>query len=312
MMRIDLTVPLGLMLLLGHSAAAVPSTGAPLHYRSGVVPLLEGKVSLDTGRDLRFLDRTEAGRVIVDLWGNPPGSAEDVVGMIVPARLDPDSRQGWGVVITEALDGHVTDSDAARTNYDRIMHDLQRDTAAANAEREQAGYGTVDLIGWADAPHYEADTHKMYWAKELAFHRPDETADSGGHTLNYAVRVLGRDSVLELNAVAGMDQLPQVRGDMQRVLQQVRFTSGHRYEDYREGTDRLATYGWRGCWAWRRPRRWASWRGACCCSRRVGCCCWRLSRPLAACSDAARPERWAVSLACRGSPPPEAWHVSEG
>ncbi|GGO18095.1 DUF2167 domain-containing protein [Deinococcus humi] len=242
-MKLHSALPLGLLLLLGHTVAATPSPDALLHYRSGVVPLLNGKVSLDTGSDLRFLDRTDAGRVIVDLWGNPPGSAEDVVGMIVPAGLDPDTQEGWGVVITESLDGHVTDKDAARTNYDRIMHDLQRDTAAANAEREQAGYGTVDLIGWADAPHYEAGTHKMYWAKELAFHGPDETAEGGEHTLNYAVRVLGRDSVLELNAVAGMDQLPQVKGDMQRVLQQVSFTSGHRYEDYTEGTDRLATYG---------------------------------------------------------------------
>ncbi len=75
------------------------------------------------------------------------------------------------------MDGYVANSDVTRTNDDRVMHDLQHDTAA-NADREQAGDGTVDLIGWVGAPHYEADIHKMYWAKELAFQGLEETRAS--------------------------------------------------------------------------------------------------------------------------------------
>lgn len=57
------------------------------------------------------------------------------------------------------------------------------------------------------------------------------------------MRVLGRDNVMELNAVAGMSQLPQIKQDMQAVLQQVSFNPGHRYEDFNGSTDKLATYG---------------------------------------------------------------------
>jgi uncharacterized membrane-anchored protein len=35
----------------------------------------------------------------------------------------------------------------------------------------------VTLGGWAEPPSYDKATHKMYWAKELAF-------GTGEHTLN--------------------------------------------------------------------------------------------------------------------------------
>jgi uncharacterized membrane-anchored protein len=75
----------------------------------------------------------------------------------------------------------------------------------------------------------------MYWAKDLDF--------GGGHTLNYDVRVLGREGVLSMNAVAGMDQLGAIRQDMQSLITQADFNPGQRYEDYNKGTDKLAAYG---------------------------------------------------------------------
>ncbi len=53
----------------------------------------------------------------------------------------------------------------------------------------------------AAPPRYEdAATHKLYWAKELNFE-----GDSGD-TLNYSICMLGRKGVLELNAIASIDQ----------------------------------------------------------------------------------------------------------
>lgn len=223
---------------------AQPTPQAPLHYQTGDISILGGQATLKTGTNLRFLDAADARRVITDLWGNPPTAAEDVQGMIVPAGAAVDSREGWGVVLTESHDGHVSDSDAAKLDYTKMMQDMQAAARDDNDERSKAGYGTVDLIGWADTPRYDSATHKMYWAKELAFH--DKDIPDGEHTLNYAVRVLGRDNVMELNAVAGMEQLPQVRQGMQTVLSQVSFNPTHRYEDFNSGTDKLATYGLAG------------------------------------------------------------------
>ncbi|MFC4425699.1 DUF2167 domain-containing protein [Deinococcus navajonensis] len=216
--------------------AASPS----LHYQTGRIPVLRGQATLDTGTSLRFLDAAGARQVIVDLWGNPPESAEDVQGLIVPVGLDPGTEQGWAIVLTESADGHVSDDDAASLNYVQLMKDMQAGTEENNSARKDAGYEPVHLIGWAETPHYDPAAHKIFWAKELAFGEGGAASD---HTLNYAVRVLGRDNVMELNAVASMGQLPQVKRDMQAVLGQVTFNAGHRYEDYRAGTDRTAAYG---------------------------------------------------------------------
>ncbi|MFC4637047.1 DUF2167 domain-containing protein [Deinococcus hohokamensis] len=229
----------GLALLLAGSAGS-SAAGPALHYQTGRLPVLGGQATLDTGKTLRYLDAAGARQVIVDQWGNPPESAEDVQGLIVPAGLEPGTEEGWAIVLTEARDGHVADDDAASLNYAQLMKDMQAGTEENNAARQEAGYEPVHLIGWAETPRYDPAAHKIYWAKELAF---GEGAAAGDHTLNYAVRVLGRDNVMELNAVAGMSQLPQVKRDMQAVLEQVTFNAGHRYEDYRAGSDKTAAYG---------------------------------------------------------------------
>jgi len=95
----------------------------------------------------------------------------------------------------------------------------------------------VELVGWAEPPHYDSLAHKLYWAKDLKF------TDDSAHTLNYSVRVLGRRGVLVLNAVSSMDQLEPVRRDMTKVIGFVEFSGGHRYADFIPGTDKVAEYG---------------------------------------------------------------------
>jgi uncharacterized membrane-anchored protein len=208
-----------------------------LQFKTGQIPLESGQVLLETGTTLRYLGPADARKVIVELWGNPASQADDVLGMIFPAAAGPADDGSWGMVITRNTDGHVSDSDAAGTDYTQVMRDMQQGVKDGNDERKQAGYESLALVGWADPPRYDAGTHKMYWAKELAFEGSEE------HTLNYAVRILGRDSVLQLNAVSGLKQLPQVRTDMQAVLGQVSYAPGQRYEDYKAGSDKLASYG---------------------------------------------------------------------
>jgi len=99
------------------------------------------------------------------------------------------------------------------------------------------GYGSVDLIGWAKPPRYDAAAHKLYWAKELKFGGEKE------NTLNYNIRMLGRGGVLVLNVVASMHQLAQVEAATPAILAMVNFQDGHRYADYNSSTDKTATYG---------------------------------------------------------------------
>jgi len=99
------------------------------------------------------------------------------------------------------------------------------------------GYDAIELVGWASPPRYDSVAKKLYWAKELKF------GDSSEHTLNYNLRLLGRRGVLVLNAVANMDQLKLVESATPAILAAVNFQDGHRYADYKDGSDKVATYG---------------------------------------------------------------------
>jgi uncharacterized membrane-anchored protein len=93
------------------------------------------------------------------------------------------------------------------------------------------------LAGWAETPHYDKAAHKLYWAKDLL------NTDSGHHGLNYNIRVLGREGVLVLNAVADISQLGQIKTEMQQVTAFTNFTAGNRYADFNDKTDKVAEYG---------------------------------------------------------------------
>jgi uncharacterized membrane-anchored protein len=207
---------------------------ASLHYKTGDVHLANGAASLRLSPAWRFLPAADAERVLTTGWGNPPGTS--ALGMIVPAGVSPLDSAGWGVIVTFRTDGYVKDDDAEDIDYNELMRQMQEDSRADNQERRRLGYPQLNLVGWATRPHYDAATHKLYWARELA------EPGSNYRTLNYDVRVLGRRGVLSLNAVSGMESLGAVERDMQDVLRLVDFEQGHRYSDFTSG-DKIAAYG---------------------------------------------------------------------
>jgi uncharacterized membrane-anchored protein len=147
------------------------------------------------------------------------------------------AKEGWAVAVTYDSSGHVADSDANSINYTEMLQTLKDDSQENNAARKKAGYPEIELVGWAVPPRYDGLNHKLYWAKEISFDKDP------AHTLNYAVRVLGRKGVLELNAVAGMNQLPLVQRDMETILAATHFNPGQTYADFNPSSDKLAEYG---------------------------------------------------------------------
>jgi uncharacterized membrane-anchored protein len=218
-------------------AEAIAQFEASLQFQAGKVVLPGDFATLAMTPGYRFLGAEDARRILVDAWGNPPEAAADVLGMVLPADVSPLDKDGWGVVVTYEKDGHVKDADADSIDYKALLKQMQDGAAASNEARRSAGYGTVDLVGWAQPPYYDKAAHKLHWAKHLRF------ADAPGGTLNYDIRVLGRYGVLSMNAVAGMDQMAQVKQGMQEVLAFTEFNQGHRYADFNASTDKVAAYG---------------------------------------------------------------------
>ena len=208
---------------------------AQLDYQRGKITLPGGIATLNVPDNFRYLAPEQADRILVEAWGNPPGTK--TLGMLFPASVSPLSEEGWGVVITFQEDGYVEDDDAGKIDYNELLKEMKAATAEENKEREKEGYEAVNLVGWAASPRYDQTTHKLYWAKELNF------AGSPTNTLNYDIRMLGRRGVLSFNAVGMMGQLGAIENDMKEVLGFAEFNPGHRYADFTSGTDKVAAYG---------------------------------------------------------------------
>lgn len=207
-----------------------------LTRQTGVVTIANGLVSLNVPESHYYVGASDARRIIVDLWGNPPTSADGVEGIIFRANANP-ATGAWGALVQYVAEGYVPDDEARTINYADLMRDMQGGTESENTWRRENNYPEIQLVGWAEQPHYDESSHKLFWAKELVF------GQAPLHTLNYDIRVLGREGHLVLSFVATMPELELIRTEAPAVMEMANFTSGNTYADYREGVDQRAAYG---------------------------------------------------------------------
>lgn len=206
-----------------------------LDPQTGEISVGGDLVTLSVPEEFYFLDAADAETVLVDMWGNPPG--QGVLGMLFPANVTPLDYESWAVTIKYSDDGHVSDDDAADIDYDDLLEDMQDAARDANPDRIDEGYEAIEIIGWAEPPHYVASSRKLYWAKEIQFGEMDET------TLNYEIRALGRTGVLSMTFIAPTSQLDAINQSREAVLAMAEFNAGRRYEEFDSNIDKVAAYG---------------------------------------------------------------------
>jgi uncharacterized membrane-anchored protein len=211
-----------------------PKPPHPLQWQTGKVTLGKNLAVADLPDGYRYLQQADARYVVETLMHNPPDP--DVIGLI--SRVGGEDDGGYVAVVSyEDHDGHVKDDDAASTDYDKLLQQLKDGAEEAAPERRKQGYDGYAITGWAEAPHYDGATHKMYWAQKARFDNQKED------TLNYNVRLLGARGVLVINALGEVKELKQVAEGSKTVLAKTEFTSGNRYEDFKPGYDKVAAYG---------------------------------------------------------------------
>lgn len=220
---------------LDAESKAMVAKAATLSYKTGNISVPEAKSELDLPAGYRFLDASDAKKVLVEIWGNPPSACDGVLGMVFAPGQGPLGDKDWGVVLTYDDQGHIDDKDAEGINYDELLTDLKKGTEESNEERVKEGGRPLHLVNWAERPTYDKENHILYWAKEL---------DGGGadHSLNYDVRILGREGILSLNAISPMSQLASVKTGMREMFPHAKFVSGQAYNDYKSG-DKLSKVG---------------------------------------------------------------------
>lgn len=210
-----------------------------LHKQTGDIVIPEAKATLHLGDRYYFLPAKEAREVITKIWGNPPSVAEGVLGIVIEKGATTYDNV-WGAIVTYDPSGYVTDADAKTEDYANVLEQMRSGEAEENAERKKGGYSTIHLVGWAQPPSYDAKNHVLVWARNLAF------SGAKVNTLNYDVRLLGREGVLSLNMLSDMDHLADIQRAASDFGQSASFNPGATYTDYNSSTDKSAGYGLAG------------------------------------------------------------------
>ena len=209
-----------------------------IHYKTGAIALNNGVAHLTMPAGFKFVDATQSQYILETIWRNPPDNK--VLGMIVSDSFHLNNLEAdWAFVLSYEAMGYVKDDDADKIKYDELLADLKKGAEEANIERKKLGYDAMHLVGWASAPYYDKENKVLHWAKEFT---GDEQREAGNNTLNYEIRVLGRKGVLSMNAVATMDQLPEVKKRIPQVLQMASFDKGYKYEEFDSGVDNVAAW----------------------------------------------------------------------
>ncbi len=215
--------------------ARLESIAARLTPQSGDIRIPSANAVLHLGENYYFLPAEQARAILVDAWGNPPQATTDVLGIVFPAgKTFVDSS--WGAVITYENSGYVSDDDAEATDYDALIAQIHEAEPTINAQRTAQGYPAQHLVGWAQPPSYDRNTHSLVWAQNI------QMGSDPDNSLNYDIRLLGRHGVLSLNMVSVMSELSETRAAAQSFAAAAEFEPGSRYADFQSG-DRVAEYG---------------------------------------------------------------------
>jgi uncharacterized membrane-anchored protein len=220
---------------LANLFARLDSIEGSLQYEHGLIKLQNGNASLNVPQGFKFINAKQSQYILEDLWQNLPDAS--VLGMIVSDSFRINSMtNSWVFVVTYDGMGYVKDNDADDIDYDDLLKELQEGQKQANLERTRLGYGELNIVGWASKPFYDKQNKTLHWAKELTVTGNDD------NTLNYDVRVLGRKGVLSLNAIAGMDQLEEVKKNIPAILKMASFEKGNTYSEFNPDVDEVAAW----------------------------------------------------------------------
>ena len=167
-------------------------------------------------------------RKYLELNHNPTNGEE--LGMVAAEDLS------WFVIFDFSDIGYVKDDDKDEIDADAILKSLREGTQEANKIRQQRGWDTVTVEGWASTPRYEPSTHNLEWATKL------KNDKSGGESINHDIRILGRGGVMQVGLVVAPENYAQTLPNTRKLLEGFSFKDGKRYSEFKPG-DKIAEIG---------------------------------------------------------------------
>ncbi len=196
-----------------------------------------GPAKVDVGASIAEVQLPEAlafagaadSRKLLESMGNPTDGSE--MGLVVPKAED----QNWFIVFEWRPIGYVKDEDKDKIDADELLKSIRDGTEAANEERAKRGMPALHVVGWTEPPRYDDRTTNLTWA---ILGRNAE----GHESVNYNVRVLGREGVMSVTLVDEPQNLAKAKPAVDQVIAAFTYKQGKRYAEWVPG-DKVAEYG---------------------------------------------------------------------
>lgn len=184
--------------------------------------------------DYFFVPKAEGARVLRAL-GNVVGDST-FVGLAVGTH----QNDQWIVVIRYIKDGYIKDDEAKNWNADELLKGIKEGVEESNKDRLARGFPEMQVIGRVEPPGYDAATHRLVWSL-LA--KDKDQPDNAQKSVNYNTYALGRDGYFSLNLLSASERIASEKAVAHKLLAELSYNAGKRYEDFSATTDRIAEYG---------------------------------------------------------------------
>jgi len=206
----------------GEPAPRYQPTAGPAKVSLGTI------AEIDLPEGAQFFDAKDTKGLLEDMGNVTDGSELGLVSSQVDG-------EDWFIVFEYDDIGYIKDAAEEKIDADALLKGIQEGNERGNEERKRRGYPGLHVTGWAEAPHYDAQTQNLTWA---TFYETDE----GNKGLNYNVRLLGRKGVMRVTLVDSPDRLATSKPAADRIIGAFGFKQGSRYSEWKSG-DKVAQYG---------------------------------------------------------------------
>ena len=188
--------------------------------------------SIDVPSDFVFLDKEQSKTLLVTYWNNPESHISNLLGTLVPSVSTCFYQISVAYVLTYDNCGYIKDDDANSIDYSELLKQMQIETAEENKKLPEDQRGIIK--NWAVPPHYNQLKHVLVWAKTFEVDKQE--------TVNYDMRILGKDGLVSINAVIDPSLIEEVRTKESEIIQSLHFDQGHAYSDFNPSEDKVSDW----------------------------------------------------------------------
>ena len=182
---------------------------------------------------LMYIPTAQAGRLLAAM-GNRVG--DNLLGVVVSPAADAN----WFVVMRFTKSGYIKDDDAREWKTEELLANLKEGTEEGNKERRSRGISEIEVVGWVEAPKYDAGTHRLVWSLESKEKGAPANTERG---VNYNTYALGRDGYVSMNLVTALKKIDAERPVAHQLLAALQYNGGKQYGDFNSATDHIAEFG---------------------------------------------------------------------